>query len=86
MQVLVKKILFSIDSFLYMGYSLACKHYIEKFSYSEWWRYIGPVKPRQPLYIKEGANLSDKTAKCLRTIRGSVMYDPLISMSGFFIR
>ena len=19
------------------------------FSYSEWWRYIGPVKPRQPL-------------------------------------
>jgi hypothetical protein len=28
------------------------------FSYSEWWRYIGPEKPRQPLNSKEGANLS----------------------------
>ncbi len=27
-------------------------------TYSEWWRYIGPVKPRQPLE-KEGANLSE---------------------------
>ena len=31
------------------------------FSYSEWWRYIGPVKPRQPLkhQLKEGACLSE---------------------------
>ena len=31
------------------------------FSYSEWWRYIGPVKPRQPLRrkLKEGACLSE---------------------------
>lgn len=28
------------------------------FSYSEWWRYRGPVKPRQPL-MQEGANLSE---------------------------
>ncbi len=27
-------------------------------SYSEWWRYIGPAKPRQPLKT-EGANLSE---------------------------
>ena len=32
--------------------------YGESFSYSEWWRYIGSVKPRQPL-MKEGANLSE---------------------------
>ena len=32
--------------------------HIEEISYSEWWRYRGPVKPRQPL-AEEGANLSD---------------------------
>jgi len=31
--------------------------YCNIFSYSEWWRYIGSVKPRQPLM--EGANLSE---------------------------
>ena len=31
-------------------------------SYSEWWRYIGSVKPRQPRpYGQEGANLSEKS-------------------------
>lgn len=29
------------------------------FSYSEWWRYIGPMKPRQPRKT-EGANLSER--------------------------
>jgi hypothetical protein len=31
--------------------------YCNIFSYSEWWRYIGSVKPRQPQM--EGANLSE---------------------------
>ena len=35
------------------------------FSYSEWWRYKGSVKPRQPHEV-EGASLSELT----RTIRG----------------
>ena len=33
------------------------------FSYSEWWRYIGPVKPRQPLaqcFGGVGAHLSER--------------------------
>lgn len=34
--------------------------YCANFSYSEWWRYIGPVKPRQPLFM-EGANLSESS-------------------------
>ena len=28
-------------------------------SYSEWWRYKGSVKPRQPHVTVEGANLSE---------------------------
>ncbi len=27
--------------------------------YSEWWRYKGSMKPRQPLIREEGANLSE---------------------------
>ena len=29
--------------------------------YSEWWRYKGPGKPRQPLRKQEGASLSEKS-------------------------
>ena len=58
------------------------------FSYSEWWRYIGSVKPRQPLCRKEGANLSESTVIMTdRTIRGFDYWvsGPLISISGFFL-
>ena len=29
--------------------------------YSEWWRYKGSVKPRQPRITQEGANLSEQS-------------------------
>ena len=49
------------------------------FSYSEWWRYIGPVKPRQPL----GADKTQgrcpperETLRADRTIRNRTPGEP----------